>query len=207
MKIIRYTACLFVLLLSLVAFTFSTNAPRAHAAASGSTTVFRFHGMTAFAVFDSLSSDGCVDTTVFVDANQSGSNLEADVFIGQFNICTQTDLMEASGSTLSPTIQISKKLDSASLSATISVTDFLSGNTFNVSVNTTWTATGPLSHEIQSMHFHTKGFIDNFHLNAAFRDAGASGTVSDGTTNFTPSPSVFAQVASVKVGDVTITHS
>src|SRR2546422_1755696 len=207
MKITRVTCCLFVLLLSLVAFAFSTSAPRAHAAASGSTTVFRFHGMTAFAVFDSLSSDGCIDTFVFVDGNQSGTTLEADVFIGQFNICTQTDLMEASGSTFSPDLQISKKLDSASLSATISVFDFVSGNTFNVSVNTTWTATGPLSHEIQSSHFHTKGFIDNFHRNAAFRDAGASGTVSVGTTNFTPFPSVFAQIASVKVGDVTITHS
>ncbi len=207
MKITRVTCCLFVLMLSLVAFAFSTSAPRAHAAASGSTFVFRFHGMTAFAVFDSLSPDGCVDTFVFLEAQKSGTSLEADVFIGKFDFCTQMDLLEASGSTFNPDFQISKKLDSASLNATISVFDFVSGNTFNVSVSTTWTATGPLSHEIQSFHFHTKGFIDNFHLNAAFRDAGASGTVSDGTTNFTPSPSVFAQLASVKSGDVTITHS
>ncbi len=207
MKITRVTCCLFALMLSLVAFAFSTSVPRAYAAASGSTTVFRFHGLTSFAVFDSVSPDGCVDTFVVLEAQKSRTSLEADVFIGKFDFCTQTDLLEASGSTFNPDFQISTKLDSASLNATISVFDFLSGNTFNVSVSTTWTATGPLSHEIQSFHFHTKGFIDNFHLNAAFRDAGASGTVSDGTTNFTPSPSLFAQIASVKFGEVTITHS
>ncbi len=207
MKILRVTCCLFVLMLSLVAFAFSTTTPRAHAAGSGSTTVFRFHGISAFAFFDNVSSDGCIDTSVDVDGTQNGTSSEADVFIGKFDFCTQTDLLEASGSTFNPDFQVSKKLDSASLNATISVFDFLSGNTFNVSVSTTWTATGPLSHEIQSFHFQTKGFIDNFHLNAAFRDAGASRTVSDGTTNFTPSPSLFAQIASVKSGEVTITHS
>src|SRR5258708_5674152 len=47
---------------------------------------------------------------------------------------------------------------------------------------------------------------ENGHFNADFRDANASGTVSDGTTNFTPSPSVFAQTMSAKEVDVTITH-
>ena len=207
MKILRVTCCLFVLMLSLVAFAFSTTTPRAHAAGSGSTTVFRFHGISAFAFFDNVSSDGCIDTSVDVDGTQNGTSSEADVFIGKFDNCMGTPLLLAFGSTFNPDFQVSNKLASASLSATISVFDDVSSTTFNVSVNTTWTATGPLSHEIQSFHFQTKGFIDNFHLNAAFRDAGASGTVSDGTTNFTPSPSLFAQIASVKSGEVTITHS
>jgi|SRR6266571_4649693 hypothetical protein len=205
MKILRVTCCLFVLLLSLVALTFSATAPRAHAAGSGSVTVFRFQSMTAFADFDSTS--GCIETFAEVDGTQSGTSPEADVFIGQFDNCTQTQLLGAFGSTFTPNFQVGGKLASASLSATISVFDFVSGNTFSVSVNTTWTATGPLSHEIGSFHFHTKNFIENFHFNDDFRDASASGTVSDGTTNFTPSPSVFAQIASFKSGDVIISHS
>ncbi len=205
MKITRVTCCLFVLLLSLVAFAFTTSAPRAHAAASGSTTVFRFQSKTAFADFDSTS--GCIETFVFLDGTQSGTSPEADVFIGQFDNCTQTQLLGAFGSTFTPTFQVGGKLASASLSATISVFDFVSGNTFNVSVSMSWTATGPLSHEVGSSHFHTKNFIENFHFNDDFRDASASGTVSDGTSNFTPSPSVFAQIASFKSGDVTISRS
>jgi hypothetical protein len=205
MKITRVTCCLFVLLLSLVALAFSTTAPRAHAAASGSTTVFRFNALTAIAAFDSTS--GCIETFADVDGTQSNLGPEADVLIAQFDNCTGTLLLEAVGSTLNPNFQVAKSLTSASLSATISVFDFVSGNTFNVSVNMAWTSTSTIMNEVQTFHIHTKGFTENFHLNATFRDASASGTVSNGTTNFTPSPSVFAQIASVKVGDVTISHS
>src|SRR6266849_5649996 len=209
MKILRITCCLFILLLSLVAFAFVTSAPKTHAA-SGTTFVFKIHGPSAFAFFDSLGPDGCTDTQVSVDGFQNTVNKQttsgADVFFDQFDICTNTDLRGAEGFTDNPTFQIDKKLLSASLSATILVTDFLSGKTFNVSVNLTWTSTSAIAHEISSFHFHTKGFTENGHFNADFRDANASGTVSDGTTNFTPSPSVFTQTMSAKEVDVSITH-
>ena len=73
MKIARVICCLFVLLLSLVAFAFTTSAPSAHAA-SGTTFVFRFHGLSAQADFDNLSPDGCIDTFVFVDGSQNTVN-------------------------------------------------------------------------------------------------------------------------------------
>ncbi len=209
MKIARVTCCLFVLLLSLVAFAFTTSAPRAHAA-SGTTFVSKFHGLSAQANFDNLSPDGCIDTFVFVDGFQNTFNKQtisgADVFIGQFDSCTNTQLLGASGSTSNPSFQIDMKLLSASLNTTISVTDFVSGSTFNVSVSMAWTSTSAIGHEIQTFHLHTKAFTENAHLNADFRDANASGTVSDGTTNFTPSPSVFAQTMSAKEVDVFITH-
>src|SRR5437879_2229174 len=102
MKILRVTCCLLVLLLSLVAFAFTTSAPRAHAA-SGTTFVFRFHGLSAQADFDNLSPDGCIDTFVFVDGFQNTVNKqtssEADVFIGKFDKCAGVALLEAFGST------------------------------------------------------------------------------------------------------------
>ena len=198
MKLLRVT----VLLLALVAIACSTPA---HAAAAGKATVFKFHSLTAFADFDSTS--GCIETFAEVDGTQSDTSPEADVYIAQFDNCTGTLLLEAFGSTFNPTFQVGGKLASASLSATISVFDDVSNTTFPVSVSMTWTATGALSHEIGSQHFHTKNFIENFHFNDTFRDASASGTVSDGTTNFTPCSSVFAQIASFKSGDVTISHS
>ena len=201
MKLIRVTCCLFVLLVSLVAFAFTTGVPRAHAA-SGNTFEFKFHGLSAQANFDNVSPDGCIDTFVFVEGAHG-----AAVFIGQFNLCTNTQLLAASGSTTNSTFQIDKKLTSASLiAATIPVFDSVSGTTFNVSVSMAWTSTSPIGHENSTFHFHTKGFTENGHFNADFRDAVASGTVSDGTTNFTPSPSVFAQTMSAREVDVFITH-
>jgi hypothetical protein len=207
MRIIRVTCCLFMLLLSLVAFAFTSGAPKAHAA-SGNTFVVKFHGLSAFAFFDNLSPDGCIDTSVSVDGSQNTVHKQtsANIFIGQFNLCTDEDLLEASGFIDNPDFQIDKKLLSASLNTTISVTDFVSGRTFNVSVNVAWTSTSAIAHENSTFHFHTKGFTENGHFNADFRDANASGTVSDGVTNFTPSQSVFAQTMSAKEVDVSITH-
>jgi hypothetical protein len=200
MKLLRVIGPMFILVLSFVAIAFPVSA-------SGSTTVIKFQSKTAFADFDSVSPDGCIETFAFVDGTQSSTNPEADVFIGQYNNCTSTSLLSAYGSTSNPNFQVSGDLASASLNATISVFDYVSGNTFNVSVSTTWTATSPSSRNFGVSHYQTKGFRETFHFNDTFRDASASGTVSDGTTNFTPSSSVFAQTASFKSGDVTISHS
>jgi hypothetical protein len=47
----------------------------------------------------------------------------------------------------------------------------------------------------------------NFHLDGTFRQATASGTVSDGTSNFTPEPALLTEgtrLGSIKVGEVDI---
>src|SRR5258708_22491577 len=143
MKIARVTCFLLVLLLSLVAFAFPTSAPRAHAA-SGTTFVFRFHGMAAQADFDNVSPDGCIDTFVFVDGSQNTVNNQtvssADVFIGQFDLCPNTQMLAASGTTFNPTFQIDSKLLSARLNTTTSVFHQDPGKTFNLSANLAWTS-------------------------------------------------------------------
>ncbi len=211
MKIARVTGCLFILLLSLLAFAFTTSAPRAHAA-SGTTFVVKFNGRAAVANFGGLSSDGCIDTIIEVHGFQPIQDKQpsnAFVFISKFDTCTNTSLLDASGSTDTATFQIDERLISASLSATVPLTDNQTGNPlFNVTVNMVWT-TPPdsvIQHQIQTLHFHTKAFTINSHFNAVFRDATASGTVSDGTTNFTPSPSVFGFLAAQAMVTVIITH-
>src|SRR6266508_5757460 len=110
MKLLRVT----VLLLSLVAFAFSTPG---HAAASGSATVFHLHQLAALAGFDSFSPDGCVETFVFVAGLQNNGVPEAFGFIGQFDNCADTLLLSAAGETFNTTFQINNQLTSASLSA------------------------------------------------------------------------------------------
>jgi hypothetical protein len=203
MKILRATCYLFVLLLFLVALAFSTSASTARAAPA-TVVKFKFSGPSVVAFFDNVV--GCVETTVNLDGFTTNNSSGADVFIGKFDNCTQTVLLQASGSTSSPTFQVSKTLSSASLSATIPVFDEVSGKMFNVAVSQTWTATGPLSIESSTFHIHTQGFTTNSHFIGKFRNATASGTVSDGTTNFTPSPSQFAQIATFTSAEVDITQ-
>jgi hypothetical protein len=42
------------------------------------------------------------------------------------------------------------------------------------------------------------------HSNGTFRDGQASGTISDGTTNFTPSPSIAAQLQDTQGSQITV---
>ena len=209
MKITRVTCCLFILLLSLVAFAFTTNVPKAHAA-SGNTIVFKGHGLHVESGFDYIN--GSIETTVYVDAFQNKVHNQivstADVFIGQVDLLTNKTIMDASGGTSSPTFQIDKTLLSASLGAIMPVFDNQTGQKlFDVTVNMTWTSTSDIYHQNFTQHYHTQGFTINSHSNADIRDATASGTVFDGTTNYTPSPSIFAQIVSAKSVQVTITRN
>lgn len=100
--------------------------------------------------------------------------------------------------------QVSTKLDSATLNATFKCFDSVSGLSFNVDVDLNWAGTGGLSRGNGSNHSKTPGCTDNVHFNFTQRDAQASGSVFDGTTNFTPDPSEFANLTAVKTGRVAI---
>lgn len=88
--------------------------------------------------------------------------------------------------------------------ATLGCFDFFGGSSFDVFVDLSWLGVGnPVS---QSSHFHSRspGFIVNGRFSGTFRSAEASGSVSDGVTNFTPEPADFAQIISAKSGSVII---
>ncbi|HWQ13754.1 MAG TPA: hypothetical protein VNL77_13205 [Roseiflexaceae bacterium] len=179
--------------------------------------VFRFKGQSASAFFSSTDPTGCVFTDVFVfasdDALQSppgpgGAASGAGITIFQFDVCTGTPLLDASGfSSLAPAdFQVSARLNTATLNTTIEVFPFgpYPSPSFPVTINLTWTGTGALSRENSHFHFQSEGFMVNTHFNGSFRSAEASGSVSDGVTNFTPEPSSFAQIQSLKSGTVMI---
>jgi hypothetical protein len=73
-----------------------------------------------------------------------------------------------------------------------------------VSVDLTWTAVGPLIRYHDVTHSREPGCKINSHLTGYSRPAEASGTISDGTTNFTPYVSSWANLDLVRSGTVTI---
>jgi hypothetical protein len=102
--------------------------------------------------------------------------------------------------------QIDKMLTTATLNATIEVFDEVSGTSFPVDISVSWAGFGASTTQKDHFQIHGPDFKVNSRFMGTFRDATASGTVSDGTTNFTPEPAVFADMGSVKQGEVDIIH-
>jgi hypothetical protein len=200
-----------VIALVLVAFGQHSTA----SAGGGAGGIDYFKSKGANALFSSTDPSGCIVTDVFVFAGEEvfqsppgprSAAPRASLFISQYDFCTGTQLLAADGFALlaDSDLQVSSKLESATLNATVNVFDFVSGTSFDVFVDLTWTGIGPLSRQNSHSHFHSPGCTFNNHSNGTFRSAEASGSVSDGATNFTPEPSLGIDIFSVKGGSVTI---
>jgi hypothetical protein len=162
-----------------------------------------------------FSSEGCLETVMQVFTAENVSKgpstpktaaTTAFVSIFQFDACTGDVLLDAFGfNTISASeLQISKKIESATLNTTVTVTDQVTNNTFDVFVDLTWTGSGPLRKDSTHQHSNTPGCKINFRVKGSFRSAEVSGSVSDGTTDFTQGASLTAEIFSVKVGSLTI---
>jgi hypothetical protein len=173
--------------------------------------VVHFRGRGVDAVFSSTDSSGCIST----DVNMFAGDLLSDTSPGQaspgiimvifqYDQCTNTQLLAAStNAPLSKTdLKITGNLNASTLHATVSVFDEVSGTSFDVTVDLTWTGTS----SVYRQNFHSNSRLGDCHSvlrsNGAFRFAEASGTVTDGTTNFTPEPSVEGHIASTNLGSV-----
>jgi hypothetical protein len=203
-----------VLAVALLLSMFVTALP-AHAAGA-ETRHFSLKGQFATAVFHTVDSSGCIETVVSViaedgrtkQANPPEATLRAMVELFQFDSCSGKLLLSAFGlATLTPDqFQIDKQFNTATLNATIEVADFVSGNTFPVDVSVRWTGSGDIIRDKNHVHLKEPGFKLNARFTGTSRNATASGTVSDGTTNFTPQPAVFVEMGSTKRGEVVIIH-
>jgi len=209
MKTVRITVRLYVLagLVLIIGALAMLAAPATARAASGAATVVKFNGPSAVAEFDTVSN-GVETFVLVVGSTPAAASPQVVVVVNQFDVNTGTPLLLASGSTSSATIQVGPNLSSATVSAAVPLTDSVSGTSFTVGLNVAWTANSPLMHEHPTTTVtHTPNITSIFHSNSSFRNADASGTVSDGTTNFTPAPSVFAQILRVNSAQITITRT
>ena len=174
-------------------------------------TVVNLRGPLVNASFSTTDATGCVTTDVFVSANsgiqqdQPGTTrfAVASVQIYQYDACTDTTLLDASGliDTLAPdAFQVSQQSDQASLDTVIVVSDLVSGASSTVTVDVGWAGIGDLVRN----HSNTNDVYPGCHIinrwHGTGRDALATGTVSDGTTNLIPTPSQFAEIGHVVSG-------
>ena len=176
---------------------------------------FHFRGKTVDASFTTTSGGGCIVTSVYVFATEGRlqsppgpGNPQTYAYVGvtRVNVCTSTPLLSAYGSTTltDQQLQFSGRLESAALNMVVPAFDSVLMTPVNVSVNLTWTGTGPLNHGNSHSHFQGLGFIINSRSSGFFRPAVASGNVSDGITNFTTEPSINATIAQTQNGYVFI---
>ena len=176
--------------------------------------IFHFRGRSVDASFASTDASGCVYTGVDVVAAEQISQTPpgageptAWIFIHIFkaDFCTNTVIHSASASApLSESeLEFTGKLRSATLQTMVSVFDFESETSFEVTVNLSWTASSPRTRENIHIHLNREGCHFNYHDLTAYRFADVSGTVSDGSTNLTPESSQIAgSIFSAKYGQV-----
>lgn len=177
------------------------------------------------AFFESMDETQCVSTIVSVTAvdgegvfilppgppSSFGTEREARVTIFQFDSCTNTQLFDAFCVTplANGEFQFAgPNLDFATLITTLDCLDNLSGIETEdaISVNLGWVGIGDPTRE--RFHFHVQDrnsdFLTNTTLGITSRSAEASGSVSDGVTNFTPDSTVEAFMSLQKARTVTI---
>jgi len=176
---------------------------------------FKFSGDFADAGFSMFDESCCVGTFVGVFANKGknqsppgpgSSSAFADMYIDQYDFCNEISLMSAFGGTSlgNGAFQINRDLNSAALNATIPVYDYVSGTGFDVNVNLVWTGIGALSRGTFHSHSKSPGCVINDRFSGSSRFAQATGSVSDGVTNFTPNPSGDGHLSSTKSGTLFI---
>src|SRR5262249_11854988 len=190
--------------------------PSRSLAAPNQTLHFKFMGLTSDAAFVSSDASGCIETFVFVTATNGRflvpggpqATSRVSVSISQFDFCTFTDLLEAFGFANLPAgaFQIDKKLTSATLNASLTVTDFLTNANFAVDLSMNWTGSAGLSVSKDQNLIREPGLKINATFSGTTRQGTASGSVTANGTNLSPLPSVFADLRDVKQGQLVVVH-
>ena len=168
--------------------------------------------LNAGADFDSTA--GCVDTHVGIIGaavlqattvanagvtHHAGANGFIEVV--QFDHCTNTQVLDAASPCCDgPPLEgltVARDLTTAGLNATIPVIDSVSNATKNLIVRLAWTAIPPLTRDSFEFHFTDPGLSHlHFSDHGTGYGAQASGTVSDGATNYTPDTTENAFISS-----------
>lgn len=205
-----------VILLVVIILLLATFSPDTFASAGGGGGgTYRFKGLGANAFFSSLDPSGCVSTDVYVYASEQmvkdqpgsgNSSSGVSIFISQYDFCTGTQLLAADGYTslAAPDLEVAKKLDAAALKATVSMYDYISGNWFDVAVGVNWAGTSAIGQQSNQSLYRFEGCHQKYQNKSTFRWGQATGSISDGATQFAAGTSVNADVYSSKGGSVSV---
>lgn len=185
-------------------------APGTVSAASTKVSVANLRGPLINAWFSVLDPSGCIETDTFVSANLPSyqqlpsapvKTVVAGVSIFEYDSCTDTTILDAAGDTASlplTALQVSRQLDWATLSGTVTLTNVDTGATFDVDVNVTLAGTSAIHRDdVNSNDFYGGGCHVLNRWKGSGRTADAWGTVSDGLTNYTPTATDQAEIGFV----------
>jgi hypothetical protein len=177
---------------------------------SAAAQTFHLTGYTAGVDFQTWDSTGCVVTEGFVmSSNPVGKSGSAQPYtfaiVDRYDVCTGELLSSEYGQTASSNLKSASNLTSASLQATIPAVD-QNGNTGTLTVNLTWTGSGPVMKGVFTSHFSGGGFSETSHSSGQTRNATATGSISDGVMNYAHGASTDASIGKVSSSDVTISH-
>jgi len=183
------------------------------AAAAKPSSILHFNGRFASAEIESLDASGCIDTRVdmFTEIGKStfasvgsgsvqSSTTFAFAFIHRHDYCADVELLDAIcyGPVPSSDLTISPSLDSAHLRTSQVFYDEVSTHALTVSLDVTWRAIGKTLKGSGNIH---DGSVVG-HFSGYDTPAEAVGVITDGTTNFSPNPSVNADISSSSQGVV-----
>jgi hypothetical protein len=158
-------------------------------------------GKNAFAYFyapDPTDGSGCVFVGAWVDANIGRSqsppgrgSLDGVVNINfiQYDGCNSVYLIWAAGWEYLTGQELTVSGSSARLIKDVQVWDDVSQSLYWVTVDLAWSPTGPAVRQSDHEHVQWPGFNLNYRWSGTYRPAEATGSISDGVTNFTPETS------------------
>lgn len=165
---------------------------------SASAEVNRFTGHDDTAIFESMDASGCIQTLVGIE---TGAEYLNSISVVQHDRCQGQLIMEAYGNKplTKSEIHYTGKLGSTTLKTTVQLTDFERSLTFDVWVDLKWTGIGVINEYHQHQNYRPfPGCHINQQLWGQYRSASVSGTVSDGTMNFTPQTTTSADMQFTK---------
>lgn len=177
-------------------------------------TYFRIQGELATADFAALV-DGCLynEAGIFVGALTSKDGPGAptgaptvSVFISSRNLCTGEWPIFALGSAPLPTdwSPIDPQLTAAHVQSSVVVNDNEMGTSYTLLVDLTWAGTGDLIRSRSHQHGHAPGCTTTFRQSDRYRSAAITGSISSTAMNFTAGDLLFAQLHSLKQGNITV---
>jgi len=179
---------------------------------------WQYTGLDAGAVFSTTDPSGCVFGEVRVGAvdgrvkqvGQPDSPSQLYVLVSEYNACTDTRLLAASGQgrmLAADDFVVDGQLNAAHLRTSVVVYDHVSQSDKTVTIDMAWTATGGAAREKGSTTTRSADFLVKERFDATIRPATASGTVRvDGGANRTPNPNVYASMRSLRLGVLDITR-
>lgn len=187
-----------------------------HAAPARAThTRFRVRELGAQALFVSVDSGGCSETSVVIfgaeqtlkETSKPTEQPLALVQVFVFDFCSGTVLRNLFGITNDAEVVADRKLNRATVQGTIPVTDDITGATEEVEVDVAWTGFGGLTVASDRFLLRQPGLFVNSQFRATFRGAEASGSIAIGGEDLLTEPPVFAELFRVRSGEMSVTRT